>query len=324
MTTATIKLQSYPRDWERFRETYDVSLLRTLDTDDVYSIMHNPHKWIDDIIGDKGCDSNHVGKSVAFMVPSYMSGKMFASIVHALAKTALRRCDLYIRDGDVDNAEGRKWIPILREMAQELFSDGRHSLVVGMFDVDSIHGQLKPADIIRESDDRLRTDEVNEQKYANRITKRIKSIRKRTHATAFDVQRGEEGMRMRQDSEYLYHGLIRSITKRILSSKLPESFGKSDTPRLPTWKFFNVQTKLHKRVRRLVGDDICVAEIVVRDAICQVLKDLELDHHHIISSLRFRCHDVPTDVSFLMRDYDGNVHNVTGFAFESEAVLDCQ
>jgi len=25
-----------------------------------------------------------------------------------------------------------------------------------------------------------------------------------------------------------------------------------------------------------------------------------------------------------MRDYDGNVHNVTGFAFESEAVLDCQ
>ena len=324
MTTATIKLQSYPRDWKRLRETYDVSLLRLLDMDDVDEMTQNPRKWIDDIVGDKECDSDHIDKSAAFILLSRMSGKMIASIVRALAKTALRRCDLYIANGDVDNAESRKWIPILHEMAQALFSDGRHSLVVGMFDGDSIHCQLKPADVIQESGDRLRTDEVNEEKYAERMDKRIEKIRKRTHATAFDMQREEEGMRVRQDSEYLYNRLMPVITKRILSLMLPEWFGKSGTPRLPTWNFFNVKTKLHKHVRQLVGDGICVAEIVVRDAICQLLKDLELDHHHILSSLRFRCHDVPTDVSFLMRDYDGNVHNVTGFAFESEAVLDCQ
>ena len=151
MPAKNFQMRSYPRDWKRFCDTlYDVSSLCTLDMVNANAIIENPCKWANEIFED------HADKRIAFQVPRHMRGEKIADIVCALAKTELSRCDIYIINGNVINANSPKWIRILREMAKTLFDRWQYEIVVGMFDRDSIHRDLRPADIIQQSIDRLR------------------------------------------------------------------------------------------------------------------------------------------------------------------------
>jgi len=307
MTTATIELKIYPNNWEDFQTTYDVTSLYTLNQDDAYAMKETPCKWFDDLIGHA-----HMGMRAALRVPSDMTGKKIATIVCAIGATALRRCDLYIDDAP-------EWIAILHETAQELFESGRYDIVKKLFNGEISATKVVPTRIVQESSERLKSAEFNIEKLNNQTTREVTRIRRRACNRTFNIQRDGETIRMGLASFVIYDGLV-PVMSRILLRNLPKPRDKRIV-QTPTCEFHNVRTNLHKLAAQLVGNDICIDEAILRNAIREVLDNLDFVNPRIISSLRFRCHDVATDVSFLMRDYDGNVHNVTGFAIENEAML---